>query len=115
MVGLIPLLVAFPFILGLVLLATGSNRIRRPLVGVGVIAVIAGSLALAMPGVPESVMKLPVSPEVISKGMLAIEAVITLYLLFVSVRTRRPLIALLALAQAGLLGVMELGGGHHVR
>ncbi len=114
MVGLIPLLVAFPFILGLVLLVTGSNRVRRPLVGVGVVAVIAGSIALAMPGVSDSVTKLSVPPEMISRAMLAIEGVITLYLLGVSVRTRRPLIAVLALAQAGLLGVMELGGGHHV-
>lgn len=114
MVGLIPLLIAFPFILGLVLLATGSNRVRRPLVGVGVIAVIAGSLALAMPGVPDSVTKLSLPPEMIGQAMLAVEGVITLYLLWVSVRTRRPLIAVLALAQAGLLGVMELGGGHHV-
>jgi len=114
MVGLISLLVAFPFVLGLVLLVTGSNRVRRPLVGLGVIGVIVGSLALAMPGVPASVMQLPVSPETIGKGMLAIEGIITLYLLWVSVRTRQPIIALLALAQAALLGVMELGGGHHV-
>ena len=114
MAGLIPLLIAFPFVLGLVLLVTGSNRIRRPLVGVGVIAVIAGSLALAMPGVSSSVTQLSFSPEMVDKSMLAVEGLITLYLLGLSLRARRPVIALLALAQAALLLPLELGGGHHV-
>ena len=114
MVGLLPLLIAFPFLLGVALLATGSNRVRRPLVGVGVLAVIAGSVALALPGAPGSVTQLSVSPEAISRAMLATEGLITLYLLWVAARTRQPLIAVLALAQAGVLLPLEFGGGHPV-
>ena len=114
MSGLMPLLCALPFVVGLVLLMTGSNRIRRPIVGAGVAAVVLGSIALALPNVPPCVAQLPVAPEKISLAMLAAEAAITLYLLWVSFSTRRPLIAVLALAQAGLLLPLELGGGHHV-
>ncbi len=113
MSGLIPLLCFFPFALGLLLLTIGSNRLRRPLVGMGVLAVIAGSVTLALPGIPAGVTQLPVAPERVSQVMLALEAAITLYLLAVSVRARQPLIGLLALAQAGLLLPLELGGGHH--
>jgi ech hydrogenase subunit A len=114
MVNLISLLVVFPFVLGLLLLVTGANRIRRPLVGVGVVAVIAGSIALALPRLPEGATKLSFSPEMIGRGMLVAEVIISLYLLWVSVKTRKPLVALLALAQASLLLPLELGGGHHV-
>lgn len=113
MSGLMPLLCFLPFVVGLILLVTGSNNIRRPVVGAGVAAVIIGSISLALPNVPDAVMRLPVSPEKISLAMLVCEAVISLYLLWVSVRTKRPLIGLLALAQAGLLLPLELGGGHH--
>ena len=113
MSGLMSLLCFFPFVVALALLVTGSNRIRRPIVGTGVAAVIIGSVALALPNVPASVARLPVSADAISTVMLVFEAVISLYLLWLSVRTRRPLIGLLALAQAGLLFPLELGGGHH--
>jgi len=53
MSGLISFLIAFPFLLALVLLLTGSNRVRRPIVGIGVAAVTLGSVYLALPGVPE--------------------------------------------------------------
>ena len=113
MTGLLQLLVAVPFVLGLVLLIINANRLRRPLVGAGVAAVIIGALSLALPSVPGSVTQLSLAPEIISKAMLFIEVAITLYLVWVGVRGRQPLIALLALAQAGLLLPLELGGGHH--
>ena len=113
MIGLLPLLIAFPFLLALLLLATGSNRIRRPIVGCGVAAVIFGSLSLAGPGVPESVTQLSVAPELISRAMLVLEAVISLYLLWLSARARRPLLAFLVVAQAALLLPLELGGARH--
>ena len=112
MSGLIPLLVIVPFVLGLVLLVTRSNLVRRPIVCVGVAAVMAGALFISLPGVPDSVMQLSVSPETIGRVMLAIEGLVSLYLIALSVRIRKPLIALLALAQGALLLPMELGGGH---
>lgn len=114
MPGLMSLLCFLPFVVGLILWVTGSNSIRRTLAGAGVAAVIIGAIALALPSAPASVTRLPVSPEKISMAMLLGEAAITLYLLWVSLRTKRPLIGLLALAQAGLLLPLELSGSHHV-
>ena len=114
MLGLIPLLVVVPFIFGLVLLVTRSNRVRRPIVGVGVAGVVLGSLYLSLPGVADSAMRLPVDPELISKAILVCEGLITLYLLWLSARIRQPLIAVLALAQTGLLLPLELSGKHPV-
>lgn len=114
MAGILSLLVVVPFVFGLALLATGSQRIRRLLVSAGVAFVVLGSIYTALPGKQGCVTptQLPVCPEMVGKVMLGIEALITVYLLTVSVRFRRPLIAVLALAQAGLLAVAELGGHH---
>ncbi len=114
MTGLIPLLIAVPFLIGLALLCITSNAIRRPVVLAGVGAVIAGSLLLAiMSPWPPAVFDYALPPEWINRGMLAIEVAITLYLIGVGVRSRQWLIPLLALAQAALLLPLELGG-HHV-
>jgi ech hydrogenase subunit A len=77
-----------------------------------VAVIVLASLYLALPNVPASVADLAVSPEAVSRVMLGLEAVITLYLLWVSVRVRNPLVAVLALAQAGILLPLELGGHH---
>ena len=114
MSGFIFLLVVFPFLLAGLLLATGSNRIRRLIVGVGVSGVMLGALYLALPGVPERVTRLPVAPELVTWAMLFAEVLITLYLFGLSVRLRQPLLAALVLAQSALLLPLELGGGQHV-
>jgi len=86
--------------------------LRRPIVFVGVAATIIGSVALSLPGVPESVKQLLVSPEKISLAMLAVECLISLYLIVLCFRIRKPIIGLLAVAQAALLLPLELGGHH---
>lgn len=112
MTGLLSLLVVVPFVFGLILLVTKSNMVRRPIVFVGVAATVIGSVVLSLPFVPESVTRLPVSPEAIDKAMLTVECLISLYLVALSFRIRRPLVAVLALAQAALLLPLELGGTH---
>ena len=113
MTGLLPLLIALPIALSLILLCVGCDRMRRPLVLFGVLAVIAGSLAVAWPGLPADAVRLCVPQEIVDRVMLVVEAAISLYLLWVSFRSRRWLIAVLVLAQAGLLLPLELGGHVH--
>ena len=110
MVGLIPLLILVSFVLGLVLLVTKPNLVRRPIVCVGSAAVIAGSAALLLPGISGSAVQMPVSPETISRVMLVAECLISLYLIALGIRIRKPLIALLAVAQGALLLPLELSG-----
>ena len=86
--------------------------VRRPIVFAGVAATVIGSVALSLPFVPETVTRLLVPPEAIDRAMLAVECLISLYLIALSFRIRRPLIAVLALAQAALLLPLELGGKH---
>lgn len=114
MTGLLALLIGLPCVLGLILLAVGSNRLRLPLVVAGVVAVIAGSLAVSAPGLPAGVANLPFPAERITEGMLVVEAAIALYLVWVGVRARQPLIPLLALGQAGLLIWVERFSGWQV-
>jgi ech hydrogenase subunit A len=114
MTCLISILIALPFLIGLVLLFTRSDVWRRIIVVAGVVAVIAGSLAMALPNLSPDVAKLPLPHENVSLAMLALEGAITLYLLWVTLKSRIWLIGLLALAQAALLLPLELPGifGH---
>ena len=113
MTGLIPLLIGVPFLIGLALLLIRCDCVRRPVVVTGVIAVMAGSVLLAaLPVLPPCIFQMAFSPEPVNHGMLAVEAVISLYLIWVGVRSRQWLIPLLAVAQAALLLPLELGGGH---
>lgn len=113
MTGLIPLLIAVPFVLGLLLLFIGSDRVRRPVVFAGVVAVIAGVVALACPGLSKAtVLDLSVSPEPINRAMLVGSVAITLYVIWVGLRSRKPLISLLAVAQGALLIPLELHAKH---
>jgi ech hydrogenase subunit A len=103
MTYLISILIALPFLIGLVLLFTRSDVWRRIIVVSGVVAVIAGSIAMALPNLSPSVARLPLPPENVSNAILALEAAITLYLLWVTVKARLWLVGLMALAQAVLL------------
>ena len=114
MTGLIPLLIVVPFVIGLALLVAKPDCIRRPIVVGGVLAVIAGSVLLALPGLPPSALQFGVEPEHVNRAMLALEAAISLYLIWVGIRSRQWLIPVLAVAQAALLLPLELGGGHGV-
>ena len=55
--------------------------------------------------------ELPVSRHAVNLGMMAVEAVMGLYILYVGVRARHFLIVALMLAQAGLMGWFEWTAG----
>ncbi|MFZ4396504.1 MAG: NADH-quinone oxidoreductase subunit L [Kiritimatiellia bacterium] len=113
MTGLIPLLIAVPFLIGLALLFAKPERIRRPILLTGVVLVMAGSVLLALrPEMSASLLAYPIPPERINEGMLVLEVAISLYLVWVGIRSRQWLIPLLVLAQAGLLLPLELSSGH---
>ena len=113
MTGLIPLLIAVPLLIGLALLLVKCDCVRRPIVVVGVAAVTAGSVLLAaLPGLPPRIFQSALSPETVNRGMLAVGIAISLYLIWVGVRSRQWLIPLLVVAQAALLLPLELSGGH---
>jgi ech hydrogenase subunit A len=57
---------------------------------------------------------LPVSAHAINLGMFLVELAMSLFILYVGIRAKKPLIVLLILAQAGLMVWFELGPGAHL-
>jgi ech hydrogenase subunit A len=113
-VTLILTLILLPLATGLVLLGLKPNLPRQILVGAVVLAVCCGSVALALLPTPFKLGDLPVSQHGINLGMLLVEIAMSLFILYVGVRAKKPLIVLLTLAQAGLMVWFELGPGAHL-
>jgi len=66
---------------------------------------------LPMAGLPPHVelQDLPVSAHAINLSMFLVELAMSLFILYVGIRAKKPLIVLLILAQAGLMVWFELG------
>lgn len=115
--NLLLFLLAFPVLTGLVLLAVRSQGLRAAVVWVATLAIVAGSVALpfVFKGAEFSKMTmvaLPFSTAHIGLGMFAIEALIALYVVAVSVKHRKILAPVLMLAQLALMGWFEFGPAH---
>ena len=112
--NLILALILVPFAVGGALGLLRPDAVRRILVP-GALLVVSG-LALKLAIGPSSLGPgaLPASGHAISLAFLAVEIALSLYLVYVGVRDRDPLIVLLVLAQAGLMTWFELGPGAHV-
>jgi ech hydrogenase subunit A len=103
-------LVLVPLLAGLVLLCLRADLPRRLVVVAVTGAVCVGCVALAcLPAL--NLGELPVSRHAVNLGMMAVEAVMGLYILYVGVRARHFLIVALMLAQAGLMGWFEWTAG----
>jgi ech hydrogenase subunit A len=118
-VTLVLTLILVPLIAGLLLLGLKPDLPRKILVSVVTLAVCCGSVALAllpMAGLPPHVelQDLPVSAHAINLGMFLVELAMSLFILYVGIRAKKPLIVLLILAQAGLMVWFELGPGAHL-
>ncbi len=100
-------LVLAPFLAGLVLLWLRAELPRRIVVVSVTAAVCVGSIALACQPAPMDLAELPVSRHLLHLCMMAAEALMGLYVLYVGVRARHYLIVALMLAQAGVMGWFE--------
>ncbi|MGA3163532.1 MAG: proton-conducting transporter membrane subunit [Verrucomicrobiota bacterium] len=78
------------------------------------LAVCCGSVALALLPTPVDLSGLSLNYHWINLGMLLVEIAMGLYIIYVGVRARHPLIVGLALAQAGLMVWFELTAGLHL-
>ena len=107
-------LILFPLAAGLGLLCLKPDLPRRILVAGVTLAVCAGSVALAFLPIPVDLTNLPVNLHSLNLGLMLIEIVMSLYIIYVGVRAKHPLIVALALAQAGLMVWFELGPGAHL-
>jgi ech hydrogenase subunit A len=78
------------------------------------LAVCCGSVALAALPTPVDLSGLSLNYHWINLGMLLVEIAMGIYIIYVGVRAKHPLIVGLALAQAGLMVWFELTAGLHL-
>lgn len=111
---LIPFLVVLPLVAGLGLWCIKADGFRKIVVTLVTALVAAGSIALAMVPDPGPLVKIPLNTHLIGQVMLILEIAMGLFVLYVGIRSRRPLIALLILAQGALIVWFELTNGGHL-
>jgi ech hydrogenase subunit A len=107
-------LILVPLAAGLVLLCLRPDLPRKILVSGVTLAICCGSVALALLPTPLNLGELPWSQHGINLGMLLVEIAMSLFILYVGVRAKKPLIVVLTLTQAGLMVWFELGPGAHL-
>jgi len=107
-------LILVPLAAGLVLLCLKPDLPRKILVSGVTLAVCCGSVALALLPTPVDLGGLPLNQHGINLGMLLVEIAMSLFILYVGVRAKNPLIVVLTLAQAGLMVWFELTAGAHL-
>ncbi len=101
-----------PIAIGAGLLCLKADRFRKILVGAVTLLACGGVLALAMRPLPAGWESgLPLNHHWLSVAMMLIEGGMGLYVIYVGVRARRPLIVALMLAQAGLMAWLEWAHG----
>jgi ech hydrogenase subunit A len=108
-------LILVPLVAGLVLLCLKPNLPRQIVVSGVTLAVCCGSVALALLPTPLQLGDLPAGEHIINQGMFLVEIAISLFILYVGIRAKKPLIVLLTLAQAGLMVWFELTVGENLK
>ena len=110
---LILALILVPLAAGLLLLCL-TDLPRKILVSVVTLAVCCGTVYLATLPAPVDLSGLRLNPYWINLGMQFVEIGMSIYIIYVGVRAKRPLIVALALAQACLMVWFEATQGEHL-
>jgi ech hydrogenase subunit A len=100
-----------PIATGAGLLWLKPDQFRKILVSGIALIVCGGVLALAALPLPAAFEGLPMDHHWLNLAMMIIEGGMGLYVIYVGLRARRPLIVALMLAQAGLMFWLELAHG----
>ncbi len=96
------------------MLCLRSDRLRRILAVCVTLAIGVAALALATLPTPIDPAGISLNHPWLHKGTVLIEIGISLYIIFIGLRAKNPMIVALTLAQAGLMVWFELGPGAHV-
>ena len=110
---LILALILVPLAAGLMLLCL-PDLPRKILVSGVTLAVCCGTVFLATLPAPVDLSGLRLNPYWINLGMQFVEIGMSIFIIYVGARAKRPLIVALALAQAGLMVWFELTQGEHL-
>jgi ech hydrogenase subunit A len=110
---LILALILVPLAAGLLLLCL-PDLPRKILVSAVTLAVCCGTMYLATLPAPVDLSDFRLNPYWINLVMQFVEIGMSIYIIYVGVRAKRPLIVALALAQAGLMVWFEITQGEHL-
>ena len=111
---LICALILGPFIAGLILRFVKPDGLRGVVVTGVTLAAWCGSVALAIQPTPGMVAGGIFEQSGGQWAMLLAEAAMALYVVWVGIRFRKPLVVALMLAQAGIMAWLEFGSGSHL-
>jgi ech hydrogenase subunit A len=113
-VSLLILLIVVPLLVGLLLLAVKSDAVRKVLV-YGTVALVAVlSINLLVHLFPGKMDWFRADSPLVSELMLVVEFGVAAFLVYVGVKSRRPMVVALTLAQCGLMTWFELAFGKEI-
>jgi ech hydrogenase subunit A len=108
---LVSVLILLPLLVAATLLAVRSDRLRNILVVVASVAVAAVSLGLLTSYFSPERIESGLSPHLIDQAMLFVEVAIGVFLLYLCLKRRRYMVALLVVVQTALMTGFELRYG----
>ncbi|HVT82250.1 MAG TPA: proton-conducting transporter membrane subunit [Phycisphaerae bacterium] len=100
-------LILLPLLLAPALLLIRANQARKIVASVAILAVFAASIFLAAHGTAGSFF-IPIEHHLLSHIVLALEAAMALYVIYVGIKSKNFLISLAMLLQTGLISWFEL-------
>ena len=110
-VNLALFLIVLPLVAGLGLLIFDSECFRRKVVMVVCAILCVGTLIMGFLPKAANLMNLPINGHLVGPARLFAEIAMGLFVLFIGIKMKRPLIAALILAQGGLIVWFELKNG----
>jgi len=112
--GTILFLIFFPMIIALILLVSKEDKARDVIVKIAAFVIAAVSIATAVIFFKNGGQNFPAHAEIVNYVMMAIEAALALYIIYIGIKHKKYLASLFATIQTPLLIWFELTEGHHI-
>ena len=112
--GTILFLIFFPMIIALILLVSKEDKARDVIVKIAAFVIAAVSIATAVIFFKNGGQNFPAHAEIVNYVMMAIEAALALYIIYIGIKHKKYLASLFAIIQTPLLIWFELTEGHHI-
>ena len=112
--GTILFLIFFPMLIALILLVSKEDKARDVIVKIAAAVIAAVSIVTAVIFFKNGGQNFPAHAEVVNYVMMAIEAALALYIIYIGIKHKKYLASLFAIIQTPLLIWFELTEGHHI-
>ncbi len=112
--GTILFLIFFPMIIALILLVSKEDKARDVIVKIAAFVIAAVSIVTAVIFFKNGGQNFPAHAEIVNYVMMAIEAALALYIIYIGIKHKKYLASLFAIIQTPLLIWFELTEGHHI-